>query len=511
MPMTSSADMAARPEGGRSIETLDPQNWEDMRALAHTMVDDMMGWLETIGEGPVWQPMTDEVKRHFDSPAPRDPSEPGQVYEEFKQHILPWTMRTVHPKFWAWYMGSGTVMGALADFLAAMMNPNLGGGNHVANLVEAQVIAWMRQGLDFPVDASGLLTSGASMANLIALTVARNTSAGCDVRQEGLLAASGPLVSYASVEVHSCMKKAVQTLGLGNEGLRLIPVDNKYRIDLGSLASAVREDRAAGKIPFCIIGNAGTINTGAIDDLIALADFCRDEKLWFHVDGAIGAVGVLSPSIRKQLAGIERADSVALDLHKWMHIPFEAGCTIIRSEPDHKESFCVTPEYLQHDKEGRGLAAGKYWFSEYGLQLTRQFRALKVWMSVKEHGLDRFGRIMEQNVAQARYLSRLIEGCPDLEMMAPVGLDIVCFRYNPEGSALDLETLNDINRRILISLQEAGTAAPSYTTLGERYCLRAAISNHRSKFSDFNLLVDAVRKTGDELLKASSLRSPAEN
>lgn len=476
-------------------ETLDPADWEEMRALAHRMVDDAIDYLATVRERPVWQPVPDGVVARLREPAPRDPADPADVYDEFREMILPYPMGNIHPRFWAWYMGSGTILGALADFLAAIMNPNLGGGNHVANMVEEQVINWLKAMFDFPDDASGLLVSGGSMANLVGLAVARNARAGFNVREEGVRAGERQMTVYASVEVHSCHQKAVELLGLGSASLRKIPVKDDYTIDLAALEAAIVADRAAGCHPICVVGNAGTINTGAVDDLNALADLCAREGLWFHVDGAIGAVAVLADSVRPQLAGIERADSIALDLHKWMHVPFEAGCVLVRHDEAHRAAFSLTPAYLEHG--ARGLAGGRLWFNEYGVQLTRQFRALKVWMSIKEHGLDRYGRMMARNVAQAHYLGSLIEAHSQLELMAPIGLDIVCFRYNPGG--LDDDALNELNRAVLIELQERGIAAPSYTTLAGRYCLRVAIANHRSTTADFDLLVESVEQLGEAL------------
>ena len=473
-------------------ETLDPADWDEMRALAHRMVDDAITYLATVGDRPVWQPVPDHVAARFEEPAPHDPGDPAAVYDEFLETIFPYPMGNIHPRFWGWYMGNGTVLGALADFMAAIMNPNLGGGNHVANMVEEQVVNWMKAMLGFPKDASGLLVSGGSMANVIGLTVARNDRAGFNVRELGLRAGAEQMTVYASVEVHSCHQKAVELLGLGSRALRKIAVNDDYTIDLAVLEAAIAADRAAGCRPIAIVGNAGTINTGAIDDLNALADLCAREGLWFHVDGAIGAVGVLAEGVKAQLAGIERADSIALDLHKWMHIPFEAGCVLVRHDAAHRETFALTPAYLEHGT--RGLASGRLWFSEYGLQLTRQFRALKVWMSIKEHGLDRFGRMMVRNVEQAHYLGSLIASEPALELMAPIGLDIVCFRYNPGG--LNDEALDALNKEVLIRLQEQGIAAPSYTTLNGRYCLRAAIANHRSTQADFDALVEAVVRLG---------------
>ena len=479
------------------LETLDPENWDEMRALAHRMVDDMLDYIATSGDRPVWTPVPEAVADKLTAAAPRNPGNPSAVYDEFLQNILPYNLHTNHPRFWAWYMGSGIVTGALAEFLAAALNPNVGGINHVAPLVEKQVIGWILDMVGFPGDSSGLLTSGASMANFTALTVARNTNCGFDLRREGVLKAPGPLTAYASTEIHSCNQKAIETLGLGTGGLRKVPVNPDFTMDINALRQQVAADRESGRVPFCVIATAGTINTGAIDDMNAIADFCRDEGLWFHVDGAIGAVAVLADNVREQLSGMDRADSIALDLHKWMHIPFEAGCVVVRDAPAHRDSFALVPEYLAREEGSGGLASGTTWFSDYGLQLTRQFRALKVWMSVKEHGLDRFGRMIARNVEQASYLAGLVEACSQLELMAEPGLDIVCFRYMRQG--LDTDGLNALNREILVRLQEGGVAAPSYTTLHGRYCLRVAISNHRSRFEDFDMMIEEILRIGDAI------------
>lgn len=478
----------------QDFETLDPENWDDMRTLAHQMVDDAVDYIQNVSERPVWQDVPETVRHNLSSPAPRTPTQPARVYDEFKRDIFPYPMCTTHPRFWAWYMGNGTFMGALGDFMAAVMNPNVGGANHGAILVEKQVVSWLRDMMNFPADSSGLLVSGASMANLIGLTVARNTYCDFDVRKEGVHAAGGKLRAYASVEVHSCNQKALETLGLGSQCLQLIGVNDDYTINMAELQNQIEADRAAGLVPFCVIASSGTINTGAIDDLTGIADLCQKEQLWFHVDGAIGAVAVLADNVRDQLKGLDRADSVALDLHKWMHIPFEAGFALVRHEKAHRETYNLTPEYLAREEDGGGLASGKDWFSDYGLQLTRHFRALKVWLSIKEHGLDRFGRMMQRNVEQAHFLGSLIEASSELQMVAPIGLDIVCFRFEPGNQ--DASYVDRLNQDILVELQETGIAAPSYTTLNNRYCLRVAIASHRSRKEDFEVLVNEVIRIG---------------
>jgi aromatic-L-amino-acid decarboxylase len=481
-----------------SEETLDPEDWKTMRALGHQMVDDMMTYLETVRERPVWQPIPKKVRENLKKPLPVKPQGAEKTYQDFLENVLPHPMGNIHPRFWGWVEGTGTPFGMLAEMLAAGMNPDLGAGHHVANYVEAQVLDWLKEMLGYPAEASGLLVSGGSMANLIGLTVARNTMAEFDVRQHGLQASSRKMILYGSVEMHSSFEKAVELLGLGNDSLRKIPVNADFQIDTEALEWAISEDRSKGYQPIAVIGAAGTVNTGAFDDLNALADICARDGLWFHVDGAFGAWAALSPKLRHLVSGMERADSLAFDLHKWMYMPFELGCALVRREEDHRKAFSLTPDYLTRAQ--RGLSGGPVWYSEYGFQCSRGFRALKAWMSIKEHGVPKYKRLIQQNVDQAHFLTDLVDATPELERMAPVPLNTMCFRFTANG--LDEVALNKLNSELLMQLQESGIAALSNTVINGKYVLRAAITNHRSRREDFELLVREIIRLGNILVQS---------
>jgi glutamate/tyrosine decarboxylase-like PLP-dependent enzyme len=483
------------PDTVQTEETLDPPDWDELRALGHRMVDDVLTYLQTVRDRPVWRPIPADVKAALRRPLPHDGEGAEAAYRDFLAHVLPHPMGNIHPRFWGWVIGTGTPFGALAEMLAGALNPNMGGGDHVANYVELQVLDWCKEMLGFPADGSGLLVSGGSMANLLGLAVARNAKAGVDLRKDGVGAAPGRLMIYGSREMHSSIQKGVELLGLGSESLRLIPVDAEFRIDLGALARAIGEDRAAGRRPICVVGNAGTVMTGATDDLAALAALAAREDLWFHVDGAFGAIAALDPELRPMLAGMERADSIAFDLHKWLYVPIEAGCILVRDQETHRRAFSLTPEYLKHAE--RGVAGGDWWPSDYGIQLTRGFRALKVWLSLKEHGIDKYARLVRQNVEQAAYLAQLVRDSADLELLAPAPLNIVCFRYRGGGG--DDAALNALNAELLMRLHERGIAVPTNASIDGKFALRVAIVNHRSRREDFDILVDAVREIGREL------------
>jgi aromatic-L-amino-acid/L-tryptophan decarboxylase len=474
--------------------SLDPSDWSTARAVAHRMVDDAITHLSGLRDRPTWQQMPDTVRQGFRSPVPDGPTPLGTIYDEMQETLMPYSMGGIHPRFFGWYMGAGSFTGAMADFIAAIEGSNLGGGDTAPAAIETQVVDWLKTLMGFPDGATGTLTSGGSMANMVGLTVARNTMAGVDVRVEGVTDLPQPLRFYASDQVHSAHQKSVEALGLGSRTLRLVPTAGDYRMDLAALARMVAEDRAAGCKPACVIATAGTTNTGAMDDLAAIGAFCRREGIWFHVDGCIGALIRLAPHNRHLVAGIEAADSLALDPHKWLQVPFECGCALVRDGQAHFQAFAVHADYLQ--EHPRGVAAGPF-FGDYGYELSRSFKALKVWMTLREHGVAKFGALIDQHIALAQYLADRVRADPRLELMAPVSINIVCFRYQGRGGTeADLKALNN---EIMLRVQESGVAVPTDTTLRGRYSLRAAIVNHRTTRADLDLLVDAVLHRGQAL------------
>jgi aromatic-L-amino-acid decarboxylase len=475
--------------------SLDPADWDEFRALAHRMVDDSLDHLRTLGERAPWTSMPAATRTALSGESlPREPQGESAAYEQFTQHVLPYTNGNRHPRFWGWIQGNGTPLGMMADMLAAGMNAHLSGLDQSAKLVELKVIEWLAELMGFPKDSSGVLMSGGTMANLIGLAVARHAKAGFDIRKEGVQ--GGPrLTVYTSAEVHSWAQKAVELFGMGSGSLRKAPAGSDMRMDVGALARMIADDRAAGARPICIIGTAGTVNSGAIDDLNAIADLCARENLWFHVDGAFGALAAFSNSLRPLVAGMERADSLAFDLHKWAYLPYEIACVLVKDRTAHETTFSVTPSYLRD--EGRGVIAGGLPFADRGIELTRNFKALKVWLSFKAHGVDAIARVIEQNVEQARAFASAFVKLPDAVVSAPVSLNIVCFRFAPPSMSPDQQDAH--NKEVLLRVQESGLAIISGSMIDGRYVMRVACSNHRSTWRDYEALLEGVARISGEL------------
>jgi aromatic-L-amino-acid/L-tryptophan decarboxylase len=470
--------------------SLDPQDWPAFRAQGHRMLDDMLDYLEHIRERPVWQPMPGDARARFRGELPVAPSELGAVHDEFMRDILPYSNGNVHPGFMGWVHGGGNAAGMLAEMLAAGLNANLGGRDHSALEVERQIVEWMRELFGFPKTASGLFVTGTSMANLIAVLVARDAALAFDVRRTGVAASTKRLTAYTSVAAHESLRKAFDCCGLGSDALRLVSVDHRHQMNLAALKRMIEADRHAGFTPFLVAGTAGTVDIGAIDDLDGLAAVASEERLWMHVDGAYGALGILAPDIAPRLAGIEAADSLAFDFHKWGQVPYDAGFVLVRDGELHRKAFAAPAAYLA--RETRGLAGRSPWPCDFGPDLSRGFRALKTWFTLKVHGMHAIGETISRTCRLARYLEQRVAETKELELLAPVGLNIVCFLYRSADA-------DSVNSRIVVELQESGVAAPSTTRINGDLGIRAAITNHRTNFSDIDALVDATLALGRTL------------
>ena len=444
----------------------------------------MLDYLRDVGERPAWQPVPARAKELLRSALPVRPMDLESVYREFAQNILPYPTGNIHPRFFGWVHGSGTPVGALADFLAATMNANLGGREHAAVYVEREVIAWFCELFGFGSRGSGIVLSGTSIANFAGVLVARTAKCGRDGRARGLDQVHHKLVGYASGATHGCVRKAFEMAGLGGDALRIIETDAEHRIDVAALERAIAQDRAAANVPFLLVGNAGTVDCGAIDPLENLADVAGRNELWFHVDGAFGALAALSEKLRPALRGIERAGSIAFDFHKWLHVPYDAACLLVRDEAVHRETFASEGPYIT--RMSRGTAAGAPWFADFGPDLSRGFRALKVWFTLKVFGSARLAQAIEMNCAQAGAFAGLLREDPRFEIAAPVPLNIVCFRlYNGSDEQAD---------NLAVALQESGQAVISSTTVDGRRALRACFTNHRTTEGDVRAVYEALRK-----------------
>jgi glutamate/tyrosine decarboxylase-like PLP-dependent enzyme len=454
------------------------------------MLDDMFDYQQNIRSRPVWQPISAEARPHFQRPLPQAPCELSAAHQTFMDSVLPFCAGNAHPGFMGWVNGGGTPVGMLAEMLAAGLNANLGGREQMPIEVEKQIVHWMRDLFQFPDTTSGLFVTGSSMANLIAVWVARAQRLGTTVRQGGLSASPQRLTAYASVAAHGCIAQALDLAGIGIDALRLIPTNSAGEININQLKQQVANDRQAGFSPFLIVGTAGTVDIGAIDDLSALVDFAAAEQIWLHVDGAYGALAMLSPTLAPKLHGIQRADSIAFDFHKWGQVPYDAGFILVRDGAQHEATFAAPAAYLSRDT--RGMSAGSPWPCDFGPDLSRGFRALKTWFTLQVYGAEQLGNMMAHTCALAQYLKQRIESIEELELLAPVALNIVCFRYRCQNA-------DEVNANIVLGLQLSGIVAPSSTTLNGQFAIRAAIVNHRTRTENIDDLVRETLKLGASL------------
>lgn len=482
------------------MATLDPADWTDLRALGHRMLDDMFDRLAGLRDGPVWRPMPDDVRSGFREALPRAGIGVDAAYARFSETIAPYASGNVHPRFMGWVQGGGSAVGMLTEMLAGALNENCGGRDHVGLEVERQVVAWMAALLGLPDATGGLMVTGTSIANFLALLCARRRHLGPAVRATGL--AGARLVGYTQAGAHRCVLGAFDMGGLGTKALRRVRVDTDFRIDLAALEACIEADRDAGLDPFLLVGTAGTVDVGAVDDLEALADIAVRQRLWFHVDAAFGALAAASPTRREQIAGIGRADSVAFDFHKWAQVPYDAGCILVRDRALILDTFAQQANYLAG--ASRGLAGGAPWPCDLGPDLSRGFRALKVWMTLQSFGIDRLGGIIDDCCALAARLAATIDATDGLVRLAPVPLNIVCFRYDDGGDDLDA-----LNADIAADLQESGDFVVSTTMIAGVRALRAAIVNHRTTTADIDALAAAILATGRARREAAMPDLPA--
>ena len=465
------------------------------RSAGHELVDAITDHLAALPQRPVWQPMPDELRAELLSlPLGDEPISLDSLASSMANDVLPYAMGNGHPAFFGWVNPPPSLAGVLGSLAAAAMNPSVVSGDHADVHVERTAVRWLAELVGYPhPPGGGLLTSGGSAATIVCLAGARGraaAAAGLDVRREGLTGGP-PLLSYVPAEAHSCVRRAIELLGLGSESIRPVPLTDG-RLDHHALRAAIATDRAQGATPALLVGSAGTVNTGAIDPLDAMADVAAAEGLWFHVDGAYGAFGVLDPGIAARYRGIERADSLVLDPHKWLGVPVDAGCALVRRPDDLRAAFSVIPPYLRQDT---GSEVGT--FAEHGPEQTRPFRALKTWATIAARG--RRG-IVDQVVrcnALARELAGLVDEQPELELAAAPETSIVAFRARPAGCGSD--RLEAINRALPEVVQARGRAFVTGTVYAGRETVRACILHPGTTAADIATLAAEVLTVAREL------------
>ncbi|MEU4579580.1 MULTISPECIES: aminotransferase class V-fold PLP-dependent enzyme [Nonomuraea] len=444
-----------------------------------------------LREEPVWRPVADADRLWLTGQdLPGTGRGLDELLDDVRARVLPYPMGNGHPRFFGWVNSPPNPAGVLVEPLAAALNPSCAGGDHAGPLLERTVVRWLAGLVGFPHrPGGGLLTSGASMATIICLATARQRAAladGWDVREEGL-SGRPPMVVYVSAEGHSCLRKAAELLGIGSRRIRTVPVDAAYRMDVAALRSMVAEDVAAGLRPFCVAASAGTVNSGAVDPLADIAAVAAEHGLWFHVDGAYGALGVLAdPSA---FAGLELADSLALDPHKWLGVPVGCGCALLRDPAEARAAFSLVPSYLV-DENADELG----WFAEYGPEQTRPFRALKTWATMSHLGRDGIERLVGHTTRLARTLGAMVEDAADFELMAPVVTSIAAFRYRPGSGDPDL-----VNRALPAAVQRRGVTFLTGTRLGGADALRACVLSPATTEDDLAVLLHEIRTAAKEL------------
>jgi glutamate/tyrosine decarboxylase-like PLP-dependent enzyme len=430
-----------------------------------------------------------EIRDQLDHSLPRNGIDFDGLLKVFRETIIPFSRQNAHPRMFGYVQSPGTPLAAFADLLASTLNANLTVWRSAPAPVELErvTIDWIRQILGFNAEAGGLFVSGGSMANLAAIAAARQAKDD----------SSGRLRIYASSETHFSIAKAAALLGIGRENMRHVAVNERFKIRVDDLVAKITADLEAGHVPFCVVANAGTVNTGAVDPLAEVREIADRFQLWMHVDGSYGAFVILAETARKLFVGIEQADSIALDPHKWLYLPVDVGCVIYRDPGNARAAFAHEAEYTRIIGEEADEA---FAFWDYGPELSRRFRALKVWMLLKGVGLDSLGAVIETNLACARHLESIVQASDDFEMMAPVELSIFCFRHVPaQLRNRSPEAIDAFNERLLVALQRDGSSYLSNATLGGRFALRGCVLNYRTTLRDIEILIEDLRRVAKSL------------
>lgn len=471
------------------------RNIETFRRAAHALVDGVADQLAALPSEPVWQPLPDSLReRLLDLALPEEAATFDELVLAMLRDVLPYPMGNGHPAFFGWVNPPPSSAGILASLAAAVMNPSVVSGDHADIHLERAVVRWLAELVGFPhAPGAGLLTSGASAATIVCLAGARQralSAAGHDVRRDGL-ARAPRLVAYVPAEAHSCVQRALELLGFGSAGMREVPLDGGG-LDADVLQAMIAADRESGVVPALVVGSAGTVNAGAIDPLDALADLASAEGLWYHVDGAYGAFGVLDPVIAGRYRGMERADSLTLDPHKWLGVPVDAGCALVRRADDLRDAFSLIPPYLRHGDAG---PIGS--FAEYGFEQTRPFRALKTWATVAALGRSGIVAHIKRTNQLARELAALVESNPELELARAPETSIVAFRARPEGCSPD--RLEEVTRALPEAVQARGRVFLTGTVLDGRETLRACILHPETGPQHLATLISEVVATARTL------------
>jgi aromatic-L-amino-acid/L-tryptophan decarboxylase len=464
---------------------------DDTRDLLPAAARAAAGHLEGLGARPVWRPTPEALRAELAAqPLPETGMDPEALLGYVAERVLAYPMGNGHPAFFGWVNAAPHPAGIAGALLAAAANPSSAGGDHADVYLERAVVRWIASLIGFPhTPGAGLLTSGASMATIIAVGAARQRAlarAGWDVRSRGL-AGAPRLTAYATAEVHSCVGKAIELLGIGSENLRTVADDGYGHLEPAALRELIAADRASGALPFLVVGSAGTVTTGAVDPLAEIAAACTESGLWFHVDGAYGAFGVLDPVIAHRYAGMELADSVALDPHKWLQVPAGVGCLLVRDRAQLRESYSLVPPYLRDDS-----ADPLGWYSEYGIEQTRPFRALPVWAALAARGRIGVAADIAACTNAARLLDALVAKSEDFELAAETEVSIVAFRYSPAG--IDEAEADRITHGLAAAIQARGKAFVTDSLFRGRPVLRACLINPAVGESELRLLLDEARE-----------------